>query len=198
MKNLVLCIVAILLMTACGNKSDKAINSSDTNAVNVDDGKHNEAYIKQRIDSIYSHFGYHPFDIDTPVEDAYNITYDSLYCTDSYQTLKAQADQISEETGYIWIDADHWIAGQDISEDWSYSIKKVEIVTDSTATVELNVHNFDDQKVILDLLFQRGDWYVDNFHFFYTDDEGKVNEIDEKEQARNFINEEKAKLEKTK
>lgn len=104
------------------------------------------------------------FFLDAPVEDAYDITYDSLYCTDSYQALKAQAEQISEETGYVWIDANHWIGGQDISEDWSYSIKKIDIVTDSTASFELNVHNFNDQK----------------------------------EQARNFINEEKAKPGKAK
>ena len=188
MKKLSLCIVAILVMVACGNKTDKASGNNESlaaDAASVDDSKHNEVYISQRIDSIYSHFGYKPFNPDAPID---NINYDSLFCTDSYLALSAEAQKVSEETGEIWIDADHWIVGQDISEDWSYKIKKIDILSDSTATVELNVHNFNDERVILDLLFQRGDWFVDNFHFFYTDDDGKVSEINEQEEARNFIN----------
>ena len=81
--------------------------------------------------------------------------------------LYNKARQISEEDGTLFIDSDHWIAGQDMDEEWRYELMSISNITDSTAQATLNVHNYVDQKVVLDLVFERGTWVVDNFHFFF-------------------------------
>ena len=40
---------------------------------------------------------------------------------------------------------------------------KVYNVTDSTALVDLTIHNFGDMETTIALLFERDDWYVDDF-----------------------------------
>lgn len=61
------------------------------------------------------------------------------------------------------------------------------VVNDSIATIELEIHNFSDQKVVLDLLYERGDWFVDDFHNFYQED-GVTYEMKEKDEICRFIN----------
>ena len=132
----------------------------------ADDGKHTVDYISRRIDSIYANFtggnaiDYFRFPDGAP-------DFDSLFCSQRFLKLMAEAKRISEQEGTICIDADHWIAGQDIDEAWDYLLMKVDSITDTTAQAELRIHNFSDQKVVLDLLFERGNWYVDNFLLFY-------------------------------
>lgn len=45
---------------------------------------------------------------------------------------------------------------------------KVYNITDSTALVDLVIHNFSDNETTIALRFERGDWYVDDFNS--TDD----------------------------
>ena len=40
---------------------------------------------------------------------------------------------------------------------------KVYNITDSTALVDLVIHNFSDNETTIALRFERGDWYVDDF-----------------------------------
>jgi hypothetical protein len=37
-------------------------------------------------------------------------------------------------------------------------------ITDSTALVDLVIHNFSDNETTIALRFERGDWYVDDFN----------------------------------
>lgn len=41
---------------------------------------------------------------------------------------------------------------------------KVYNITDSTALVDLVIHNFSDNETTIALRFERGDWYVDDFN----------------------------------
>jgi hypothetical protein len=62
----------------------------------------------------------------------------------------------------------------------------------------MTIHNYGEQKVVLDLVFERGSWYVDNFHFFFEgsdyDSDGNsipgsegVKENDEVKEMQNYI-----------
>ena len=118
--------------------------------------------------------------VDTVVTDSVATNLDSLKHTQEYIL------QLSDELDELYIDSDHWIVGQDIDPQWHYRVEKIVAVSDSIATVELVVHNFSDQKVVLDLLYERGDWYVDDFHNFYQED-GVTCEMKEKDEIRRFI-----------
>lgn len=184
------------ILASCGNNPKALSNSLKAAAVDVNDGKHTEAYIRQRIDSMYSHIKYIPYNPDEDNE-AYRMEheeddspsifdYDSMFCTTHYYELEKQCNQMSAETGFIFLDADHWIMGQDISEDWSYKVMKVSDITETTATVEMEIQNFEKQTGILELVFERGDWYVNDFVAFFPDDDGKLKKYSELEEMEKF------------
>ena len=177
----VLAAVILVLMSACGNKTQAAQETADSTAaegaesviatdtlLNSDSLKHTAEYLIQRIDTIYKYKS------------------NRRFCTKRYLALDREASTLSEEMGLVYIDSDHWIAGQDIDPDWRYWVKRILSLNDSTASAEILVHNFSDQKVILDLRYERGDWYVDDFHTFYEED-GETYELIETEEIRRFI-----------
>ena len=123
------------LWISCANKTkgneavaDSTAIKTDTIAKDLD--KHSEAYIRQRIDTIYSYV------------DQCLVNIDSLFCSQRYYALLQQASQLSEETGFVCLDYDHWIMGQDRSPEWTYDARKIENITDSTAEVEMDIRNF--------------------------------------------------------
>ena len=179
MKKFMMFLLAAVLLQSCGNKTGHAVGDSEALAadtlaaepltneslseVNVD--KHSEAYIRQRIDAMYETVGRPTYDSDGNrveyIENPFNR--DSAYCSQRYYTLMQQALQVCEEAGDILYDYDHWVCGQDFSDDWSCEVKSVYEVTDSTALVDLLIHNFGDHETTIALRFERNDWYIDDF-----------------------------------
>ncbi|MBO6030712.1 MAG: hypothetical protein J6Q22_04505 [Prevotella sp.] len=171
-------------MAACGNKTSENSASGDSITVSTtqvpSDPQHSPEFITLRIDTIYK------------------LRNNDSCCSQRYMALYNKARQLSEEDGTLFIDYDHWIAGQDIDEEWSYELMSINNITDSTAQATMNIQNFSDQKVVLDLVFERGSWYVDNFHFFFEgfdyDSDGNsipgsegMKETDEVKEMQNYI-----------
>lgn len=171
-------------MAACGNKTSENSASGDSITVSTtqvpSDPQHSPEFITLRIDTIYK------------------LRNNDSCCSQRYMALYNKARQLSEEDGTLFIDYDHWIAGQDIDEEWSYELMSINNITDSTAQATMNIQNFSDQKVVLDLVFERGSWYVDNFHFFFEgfdyDSDGNsipgsegLKETDEVKEMQNYI-----------
>lgn len=148
----------LLMIVVC------ALAVHDSVALDID--KHSEAYIRQRINIIYGHVKQMIVD-EAEDNHAYmgnGFNLDSAYCSSRYYSLIEQALEITSETGDILFDYDHWVCGQDYSEDWYYTIQKVSDITDSTATAEVQVINFGNvHDLILSLLYERDDWYIDEF-----------------------------------
>lgn len=140
-------------VTACGNKTGEGSGNGDSLSVSTvqtpSDPQHSAEFITLRVDTIYK------------------LRNNEKCCSERYLAIYNKARKISEEDGTLFIDSDHWIAGQDIDDEWSYELMSVTNITDSTAQATMNIHNYIDQKVVLDLVFERGTWFVDNFHFFF-------------------------------
>ena len=191
-----LSMVAACLVVACGNKTAKAVSVSDSPAVDslhdeaVD--KHSEAYIRQRIDTIYKFVGKITYDAEGNRNYNYSpFNLDSAYCSERYYALMQEALEICDETGDILYDYDYWVCGQDISDDWNYKVAKVYQVTDSTALVDLIIHNFSDTEKTIALHFERDDWYIDDFN-------PSPNGNDDKASLRSIIKQGKEAHEKAK
>ena len=169
MKKLIFLAFAAVFMVNCGSKTDKVV--SDTDSLTVDSvadagiDKHSEAYIRQRIDTIYKSVGKSVYDSKgnevSYIKNPFNR--DSAYCSQRYYALMCEAVQLCNETGDILYDFDHWVCGQDWSDDWSCKVAKVYEITDSTALVDLAIHNFGDTETTIALRFERDDWYIDDF-----------------------------------
>lgn len=171
MRKILFLVVAMVLAAGCGSKTGKAAGDNDSLTVDVDSladieaYRHTDEYIRQRIDTIYQYVGKLAYDEE---EDRTNynpsgINFDSVYCSQRYYSLMTEASMFCEETGDILYDYDHWVCGQDISDNWSYKVAKVYSITDSTALVDMIIHNFNDNETTIALLYERGDWYVDDF-----------------------------------
>ena len=63
---------------------------------------------------------------------------------------------------------------------------QIELEGDSVAWADITIHNFGDSRVKLRLLYERGDWFVDDFYFYYKD-EGVIKELREKEGMKEYI-----------
>ena len=146
--------LASLLLVGCGGGSKDSVNATDTtNTVadaQQDSIRHTKEYIAQRIDTIYKYKD------------------DSRFCSEKYLSLDAQASKLSHEMGYVYRDYEHWVMGQDIDPKWSYKIKEIRDIKEAEATVEMIIHNFKNQRVILNLVYECGDWYVDNFRTSFS------------------------------
>ena len=169
MKKLFYLLFTIVLMIGCGSKTGKAISDKDLQAVDstVDTGidKHSETYIRQRIDTIYKTVGKTTYDSEgnevSYIRNPFNR--DSAYCSQRYYALMKEALQLCDEMEEILYDYDYWVCGQDYSDDWSCKVTKVYEMTDSTALVDLAIHNFSDTETTIALRFERDDWYIDDF-----------------------------------
>ena len=162
-------VMATCLLIACGSKTGKTVSNTDSLAVDSINGsvvdKHSETYSRQRIDTIYRYVGKPIYDAEGNMVDYIHSHFnrDSAYCSERYYALMQQALEICDETGDVLYDYDHWVCGQDFSDDWSYKVAKVYQVTDSTALVDLAIHNFGDSETTIALRFERDDWYIDDF-----------------------------------
>ena len=188
-KRISLAFLAIMMLVACGNKTSKT--TVDADSLNADTllsspapslreraggeaAKHTQEYISQRIDTIYKYKD------------------DAKCCSKRYNDLTNQACKIADELDDLFIDCDHWVAGQDIDPKWSYKIKNIKIESDSIAWAEMTIHNFSDQKIKLKLFYERGDWFVDDFLTTYVEN-GVAEEISEQKNARDYISKNKKK-----
>lgn len=171
MKKQVFIILAAAFMLNGGSKTAKAVNDTNSpsaGAIAVADAgtdKHSEAYIRQRIDTIYKGVGKSTYDSEGKEIDYIHSPFnrDSAYCSERYYALMKEALEISKETGEILYDYDYWVCGQDYSDDWSCRVAKVYEITDSTALADLVIHNFSDTETTIALRFERDDWYIDDF-----------------------------------
>ena len=101
------------------------------------------------------------------------------YCTHDWndwltQVTTYDAEHVADgDMGFM--EADYWIMGQDWG-DLAVSDVHVISMTDTTATVELNLHNLGSVTAVrLDLCQEKGSWMIDNFIDVTHDMDWKAN-----------------------
>lgn len=125
--------------------------------------KHTEAYIRERMDSIYSRYQDKNVVQGKFGREIKRDNYDGKYCSMRYKKLFKEASAICEKNDVILLDYDHWTCSQD---DGDFRVKniKVQTITDSAALAIVEATNYGHHTTIrLKLCFERDDWYVDDF-----------------------------------
>ena len=121
----------------------------------------NEKDAKKRVEDIYADvFGVYNKAQETQNSDLFSArSFEQDYCSQGWNN--AVAAVLAKDPNFF--DADYWIMGQ----DWDkVSIKDVKIskVTDTTYTANFNLVNFGTaHPVSLTLVYERGNWFIDNF-----------------------------------
>lgn len=156
--NWIVMTVAVAMLGACSPRDAVA---------ETKDGKLDTISVVQRVSDIYAQV----FDLYGKVSETFDFSslenIDSLYCSADWNAWVARVndfDRQHEDDGMMgFFDADYWIMGQDW-QDLSVSDIRVVEVKNSTATVELNLHNCGSITAVrLEMLLEDGQWQIDNF-----------------------------------
>ena len=191
MKKEILIAAAAIALAACGTSKKTETSASKatvpasvkTKAVSKA-RKHTAEYIQQRIAAIYRCYDNPQYDETGTRLMAPRANLDSIYCSTRYKALMKDALDLEDEDD-ILLDYDHWTSSQD---DTNFTCKTVTVsnLTDSTAIAKVNEENVGrSYAVTLVLLFERNDWFVDDFLF---NEDGSS----EKEYFKRFIEEKRA------
>lgn len=166
--------VLAAMMCACSMGKNEQDNSPDP------------ASVVTRVQEIYSDVFKQYNEFDQQRSDMPREKNDSLYCSADWNRWIARVDSDSRQNGGIgFMEADYWIMGQDWDE-LSVSDINVTSMTDSIATVELNLHNLGNViPVRLDMIFENGAWKIDNFM-------DVKNDFDWKTRMKEYLTQEKA------
>ena len=157
--NLILTTIAIAMLGACSPHG--AVNNADNGMLDTN------AVIEQVNDIYAKAFAAYGNSADASMDFSSLDRLDSLYCSADWNVWVARVnayDSEHEEDGMMgFFDADYWIMGQDW-QDLAVSDVKVTSLTDSKATVALNLHNCGSVTAVqLELSLEDGMWKIDNF-----------------------------------
>ena len=174
MKRCMVMIAMALLVIGCG-KSGKEVNKATngqesteiegtTNTSNVD--RKSDEYILSRVQSIYADV-FAEYNKAAEDETIPQSTPDEKYCSDDWNKTLLEITEYDQqnnpdEPGFF--DADYWVMGQDFGD---LSVSDFQLVEHdgNQAKVKFDLHNFGHVSPIrVDLKFERGDWFIDDFY----------------------------------
>ncbi len=184
---LLLC-ASTLCLSACGNKSDKALQDNSTATENsADMNKMTKEYVKQRVEAIYADVfaAYIAANKDGTIP---KQNFDKKYCSKAWNnTVAAIAKKDAQHPDDMpFFESDYWVRGQDFSSELAINDVKVVELNGKTAIVEFSLHNFSDNLEEITLVFESGDWYIENF---IERDDNPDAELNWMEAMDNYLNE---------
>ena len=171
MKSFCVAILALMTLVACKKESQQPVTSVSVVNTRVEPSapsteKKTPSYLEQRVNTIYSKV-FAEYNQANELEEIGNIPEpDSLYCSKDWNSWvnkvrEYDSENNTDEIGFF--EADYWVMGQD-SQDLSASDFNLVEEKGDHAIVEFNLHNCGSiTKVRLEMVRERGDWFIDNF-----------------------------------
>lgn len=170
MEKSILVILVALLMAGCGAKSSDTSSQTtesqeskpSTSAVTPK----SDGNVLHRVEQIYKEVAAEYAKYDEDFESMDDDGLDDRFCSDEWKGLVAKVvdfDSTNNPDEIGFFDADYWVMGQD-SQDLSASDFNLVEEKGDHAIVEFNLHNCGSiTKVRLEMVRERGDWFIDNF-----------------------------------
>ena len=176
MKKLTFIMIAMTAITfvACGNKTTGNNDNGDEDSVFMLDGPGSVyepteeevgQYALETVQEVYEAVGqaYSSEDWQTQSNEL-----DKEYCSKDWNaTVKSvieKDNQTPDEMGFF--DADYWVMGQDFSKKiYATDLNLEKLLMDDTpweAAVTLKLHNFSEIPVRVNLIYEGGEWKVDD------------------------------------
>ena len=157
-------------MAGCGAKSSDTSSQTtesqeskpSTSAVTPK----SDGNVLHRVEQIYKDVAAEYAKYDEDFESMDDDGLDDRFCSDEWKGLVAKVvdfDSTNNPDEIGFFDADYWVMGQD-SQDLSASDFNLVEEKGNKAIVEFNLHNCGSiTKVRLEMVRERGDWFIDNF-----------------------------------
>ena len=116
--------------------------------------------VEERVNSIYQHVIPAYLKAKTP---PLRYDFDALYFSKDFFNLHDRISAIENRLHEPIIhDVDYWIHGQDWCDDLSARVLGVELVSGRKARVRINIHNCNDHKMTLVMVYERNNWFIDD------------------------------------
>ena len=174
MRKVMMMLAMALMIIGCGKNGKTTDGTEDgqgssgttKNAAVSDADRQSDEYIVSRVQSIYDDI-FAEYNKANEDESTPTSSPDEKYCSDDWnKALQAVSDydQQNHPDDIGFFEADYWVMGQDFG-DLSVSDSQVVEHDGNKAKVQFDLHN--DGEVIpvrLDLQFERGDWFIDDFY----------------------------------
>ena len=171
--------VCCIALVSCNNVTGSNSQQPSQDKASASDDKHTTEYITQRLNDIFTEaFNEKNHDL---------LALDHKFMSQEYNRLQDKAMEIADRIEDLVIDADHWVQGQ----EWTYptmAVAKIENITETTATAHVTItthmpgNDEHQTQLILPLVFERNDWYIDNMQQYY---EGEL--LDEKAWYQEYV-----------
>ena len=170
MRKILFTLIIAAALTSCGNKNSGNIIPMGNDAPPVeeniaDEGKDmaDPELITDRVNAIYAAVAeaYPEINDITPSNDVL----DDAYCSSEWKTIVGMVNSKSAENmgRESFFDADYWIMGQDWGKI-TISDVQVSVKDQAHANALFTLHNLGNHtKVQLEMVFERGEWLIDNF-----------------------------------
>jgi hypothetical protein len=171
--------ICCIALVSCNNVTGSNSQQPSQDKASASDDKHTTEYITQRLNDIFT---------EAFNEESHNLlALDHKFMSQEYNRLQDKAMEIADRIEDLVIDADHWVQGQ----EWTYptmAVGKIENITATTATAHVTItthmpgNDEHQTQLILPLVFERNDWYIDNMQQYY---EGEL--LDEKAWYQEYV-----------
>ena len=170
MEKSILVILVALLMAGCGAKSSdtpsQTTESQESKPSTSAVTPKSDGNVLHRVEQIYKDVAAEYAKYDEDFESMDDDGLDDRFCSDEWKGLVAKVvdfDSTNNPDEIGFFDADYWVMGQD-SQDLSASDFNLVEEKGDKAIVEFNLHNCGSiTKVRLEMVRERGDWFIDNF-----------------------------------
>ncbi len=170
MKRFCIAITMLLALVACKKENqqpDRTLSAvPETETTTTDSEKKTQAYLEERVNSIYSKV-FEDYNRANELEEFNNIPHpDSLYCSKDWNQWVQKVNEYdtenhADEIGFF--EADYWVMGQDFGDLKISDVKTISL-NDTKAVVEINIHNYNDiTRVRLDMVYEGNEWMIDDF-----------------------------------
>ena len=166
-KSIFIILMSMFIMS-CGSGSAPDSNSSSVKESGKSSvvSKKSDGNVLHRVEQIYKDVFAEYSKYDEDFETVDDVSFDDDYCSESWKSLLAKVldfDSTNHPDDVGFFDADYWVMGQD-AEDLSASDFKLIEEKGDHAIVEFSLHNCGHvTKVRLEMVRERGDWFIDNF-----------------------------------
>ena len=173
MKQVIMIFAMALMVIACGKNSKEGgeVENAQSNkeqkatASTSNADPQSDEYIISRVQAIYDDV-FSEYNKITENETIPQTSPDEKYCSNDWNEVLlkvSEYDQLHNPDEIGFFDGDYWVMGQDCG-DLSVSDIKLLSHDGEKAVVEFNLHNMGESSPIqLDMKFERGDWFIDDF-----------------------------------
>ena len=165
-------LLSLLLLSCGGNQSsspagDASSPSSSTPSPSASDATSTESDVVKRVEQIYNDVlsNNYAAEEEEGIDNQVTVSPDEKYCSQSWNALLGKVidfDTTHHPDDIGFFEADYWIMGQDFDHPTASHFELVEENADR-AVVDFELHNFGVTHVRLQMVKERGGWYIDNF-----------------------------------